>query len=105
MGMGGYGLNSYSTSSEPGMKQVFRNNEITMYTSFNKNNENINGSLYVSNNIMKHLKNLKVNFMVPKYVNLKVLNTTGAALEPNQGLGVKKVTIYFFTYKYRMFQS
>jgi hypothetical protein len=80
-----------SSLSESSMKQVFKNNEITMYTSLIKMNENVNGSFYVSNNIPKYLNNVKVNFMVPKYVNLKVLNTTGTALEPNQGLGVKKV--------------
>ena len=79
------------TVSEPTMKQVFKNNEITIYTSLNKNNENINGFLYVSNNIQKYLNSVKVNFMVPKYMNLKVLNTTGSSLDPLQGLGVKKV--------------
>ena len=77
--------------NDPSMKQVFKNNEITLYSSINKNTENMSGSFYVSNNIQKNLNNVKVNFMVPKYLTLKVLNTLGSSLEPNQGLGIKKV--------------
>lgn len=73
------------------MKEIFKNNEITIYTSIVKNNEAVNRTFYVSNNIPKNLNNVKVTFSAPKHLSIKVINTTGTALEPNQGLGVKKV--------------
>lgn len=79
------------SSNDPNMKQVFQNNEITLYSSINKNSENMSGSFFVSNNVQNYLNNVKINFMVPKYLSLKVLNTSGSSLEPNQNLGIKKV--------------
>ena len=48
----------------------------------------------MTNNIKKNLNNVKVNFIFPKFLTLKVLNTFGSSLEPNQGLG-KENLIYF----------
>jgi len=79
--------NSFASS----MKEIFKNNDITIYTSVIKNNDNINRCFYVSNNISKYLNNVKVTFSAPKHLSIKVVNTAGVALEPNQGLGVKKV--------------
>ena len=78
------------------MKQVFENNEITLLSAIDKNSENMSGSFYVSNKISSSLNNVKINFMVPKYLTLKVLNTTGSMLEANQNLGIKKVNNFFF---------
>jgi len=78
------------------MKDIFKNNEITIYTSVVKSNEAINRTFYVSNNNHKYLSNVKVTFSAPKHLSIKVVNTTGTALEPNQGLGVKKVLKNFF---------
>lgn len=75
----------------PTMKDIFKNNEITIYTSVVRNNETVNRCFYVSNNIPKYLNNVKVTFSAPKHLSIKVVNTTGTALDPNQGLGVKKV--------------
>ena len=77
--------------NDPNMKKVFQNNEITLFSAINKNSENMSGSFYVSNNISNNLNNVKINFMVPKYLTLKVLNTTGSNLEANQNHGIKKV--------------
>ena len=66
-----------------------------MFSLINKNTENMCGSFYDSNNIQKNLNNIKVNLMVPKYLTLKVLNIFGSSLEPNQGLGIKKVIYYY----------
>jgi hypothetical protein len=80
------------TNNEPIMKEVFRNNEISIYYTVIKVDEkSLNGSFYVSNNCESHLSNVKLNFLVLKHVNLKVLSTSGTSLEPKQSLGIKKV--------------
>jgi hypothetical protein len=84
-------FNFNQTPNEPNMKQVYQNNEITLYSAIDKSGENMSGSFYVSNKISNTLNNVKINFMVPKYLTLKVLNTTGSNLEPNQNYGIKKV--------------
>lgn len=83
--------NNNNIPNDPNMKQVYQNNEITLFSAINKNTENMSGSFYVSNNTNNNLNNVKINFMVPKYLTLKVLNTTGANLDPNQSHGIKKV--------------
>ena len=80
-----------NNQNNPNMKQVFTNNEITLFSAIDKNSENMSGSFYVTNNISDSLNNVKINFMVPKYLTLKVLNTTGSSLDANQSLGIKKV--------------
>jgi len=98
MGMNFAG-NQQNITLTPTIKDVFRNNEITIYTSVIKNNDNINRCFYVSNNIAKFLNNVKVTFSAPKHLSIKVVNTTGTFLEPNQGLGVKKVIFIILLYK------
>lgn len=83
---------SQNQINDPNMKQIFQNNEITLSSSITRNNENMSGCFYVSNNTQSYLNNVKVNFMVPKYITLKVSNTTGTSLEGNRSLGIKKVT-------------
>ena len=48
----------------------------------------------MTNNIKKNLNNVKVNFIFPKFLTLKVLNTFGSSLEPNQGLGKENLIKY-----------
>ena len=48
------------------------------------------GSLYVSNNSKEQITELKINFLVQKFVKLTVLATSGSTLEPSQSLGIKK---------------
>ena len=85
--------NNINDNSAPIMKQIFKNNDITILSSLLKTNNNtvINGSFYVSNNLNKLIQNVKISFMVPKHITLKVINTTGASLDPLQSLGVRKV--------------
>lgn len=95
--MNNFGGNASANNSfAPAMKDIFKNNEITIYSSLLKNNESVNRCFYVSNNVSKHLNNVKVTFSAPKHLSIKVVNTTGVALEPNQGLGVKKVKNFLF---------
>jgi hypothetical protein len=82
------------------MKQIFKNQEITVYASLTKSFDktNVSGAFYVSNNVDKLLSNVKMNLSVKKHVNCKVLSTSGTILEPNKSLGIKKVIdelIYF----------
>lgn len=90
--------NNQSSLNDPNMnnmKQVYQNNEITIFSSIDKSGENMSGSFYVSNNTSNNLINVKINFMVPKYLTLKVLNTTGSNLDPNQNYGIKKVKFFY----------
>jgi hypothetical protein len=87
-------------SVDSSMKQIFRNNEITVYASLTKSFDktNVSGAFYISNNVDRLLNNVKMNLSVKKHVNCKVLSTSGAALEPNKSLGIKKVKYIFLFY-------
>ena len=93
-----FGLNNMNSglTQTMNMKQIFRNEEITIYCTSSKSSDkaNVNATLYLSNNVNKSLSNVKLNLIVIKYVSLKVLSTSGNSLEPNQGLGIKKVIIF-----------
>lgn len=81
------------TTPQHQMKQIFKNNEITIFSMLNKSNDNthVTGSFFASNNTDKQLNNVKINFSVKSSVIFKVLSTTGTYLEPRSSLGVKKV--------------
>lgn len=85
--------NLSSLTNEPQMTQIFKNNEITVYSAFIQSFDktNVNGSFYISNIIDQMLNNVKMNLSVKKHVNCKVLSTSGTLLEPRKSLGIKKV--------------
>jgi hypothetical protein len=86
--------NTQPINTNPTMKQLFKNNEITILVSTNGVFDgNSTTNFYISNNISKQLTNVKVNFMVSKHLLFKVLSTSSNILEPLQTLGVKKVII------------
>ena len=72
------------------MKEIFKNNEVTIYSMLNQNNDTYDGAFYISNNSPKYLTNVKLNFFVKKHVNFKVLSTSANELGPNASLGIKK---------------
>jgi hypothetical protein len=73
------------------MKECFKNEEISLYYSITKKEGSVlEGSLFVSNNSKEQITELKINFLVQKFVKLTVLSTSGYSLEPSQSLGVKK---------------
>jgi hypothetical protein len=74
------------------LKEVFKNNEITVLCSVVQNAENIfSGNLYVSNNLFdQQITNIKINLLVPKYVSPKVVSSPATHLEPKQSQGIKK---------------
>jgi hypothetical protein len=77
------------------MKQVFKNEEITVLSSFTKtfDKTQVNGAFFISNNTSKFLSNVKLNLSVKKSVLCKVNSTTGTVLEPMKSLGIKKVKL------------
>ena len=91
-------INSFTpiSTSEPVMKQIFKNNELTVYSqlSIPSDRISITGSFLVSNNLDKTISNIKMNLSVKKHVNCRVISTSGATLEPRRSLGLKKVNKY-----------
>ena len=73
------------------MKECFQNDDITMYYNITKKeSNNIDGSLYATNNKNIEITGVKIIFQVQKFVKLNVLSVSGDKLEPNQSLGIKK---------------
>ena len=73
------------------MKECFKNDDITMYYNITKKeSNNIDGSLYATNNQNIEIIGVKIIFQVQKFVKLNVLSVSGDKLEPNQSLGIKK---------------
>jgi hypothetical protein len=73
------------------MKECFKNEDVSVYYSITKKEgNNIDGSIYVSNNSKEQINEIKLNFLVQKFVKLTVLATSGNTLEPSQSLGIKK---------------
>ena len=73
------------------MKECFKNDDITMYYNITKKeSNNIDGSLYATNNKNIEIIGVKIIFQVQKFVKLNVLSVSGDKLEPNQSLGIKK---------------
>ena len=72
--------------------EFFKNDEVsfcfTLYKSFDGS---MNSAFYMSNLKPKQLTNVKINFSVQKFVNLKVLSTSGNTLNPMEIRGIKKV--------------
>jgi hypothetical protein len=91
-------INSLASSSpnETSMTQIFKNNEIIVYSALIKSPDktNVNGAFYIANNIDRTLTNVKMNLSVKKNVNCKVLSTSGSVLEANKSSLIKKVSIF-----------
>ena len=73
------------------MKECFKNDNISIYYNITKREgNNIDGSVYATNNTKLKITGVKISFLVQKFVKLTVLNTSGDTLEPEQSLGIKK---------------
>ena len=72
------------------LKEVFRNNDISIYSSLSQNNNVYNGAFYVSNNTSSQINDVVINFLVKKYISCQVHSTSGKDLAPNASLGIKK---------------
>ena len=87
MNMGGQPQQSNTPQN---LKEVFRNNDISIYSSLSQNNNVYNGAFYVSNNTSSQISDVVVNFLVKKYINCQIHSTSGKDLAPNASLGIKK---------------
>ena len=72
------------------LKEVFKNGDISIYTSFVQNNNVYTGSFYVSNNTSSQITDVVVNLLVKKYISCQIHSTSGKDLAPNASLGIKK---------------
>ena len=87
MNMGGQPQQSNAPQN---LKEVFRNNDISIYSSLSQNNNVYTGSFYISNNTSSQISDVVVNFLVKKYINCQIHSTSGKDLAPNASLGIKK---------------
>jgi len=87
MNMGGQ---ASQNNTPQNLKEVFRNGDISIFSSLNQNNNVYNGSFYISNNTNSQINDVVVNFLVKKYISCQVLSTSGKDLAPNASLGIKK---------------
>ena len=73
------------------MKECFKNEDISLYyTITKKEGSNIDGAVFATNHSNSQITEVKINFLVQKFVKLTVLSTSGNILEPSQSLGIKK---------------
>jgi hypothetical protein len=76
--------------------EIFNNKEISIgFTLYKLQDESINSNFYISNLLNKNLTDVKINFMVQRFVTLKVISTSGNKLEPLENKGIKKVILIF----------
>ena len=87
MNMGGQPQQSNTPQN---LKEVFRNNDISIYSSLSQNNNVYTGAFYVSNNTSSQISDVVVNFLVKKYINCQIHSTSGKDLAPNASLGIRK---------------
>ena len=84
------GFNTQPAQSSNAMKEVYKNNEVSIYSQFTGGNNSYQGNFFISNNTPKNLNNVKLNFLVKKHITFKVASTSGNTLGPNASLGIKK---------------
>jgi len=73
------------------MKECFKNEDISLYYNITKKEGGtIDGAILASSNSKESISEVKINFLVQKFVKLTVLSTSGSNLEPLQSLGIKK---------------
>jgi len=80
-------------NEESELKQCFINDDISLYYKITQSKENplfYNGEVIASNNSKNPIDNIKINFLVLKFITLKIGEVTGSHLEPNQLFGLKK---------------
>ena len=78
---------------ESELKQCFSNDDISLYYKITQSKENplfYNGEVIASNNSKYAIDNIKINFLVLKFITLKIGEVTGSHLEPKQSFGLKK---------------
>lgn len=85
------GMNTAPQQDANAMKECFKNEDLSLYYSITKKEgSTIDGSVFASSHSNEEITDVKINFLVQKFVKLTVLDTSGHALEPGQSLGIKK---------------
>ena len=82
--------NQAQNNLQQNLKEVFKNGDISIYSSLMKNNNTYNGSFFISNNTNSQINDITVNLLVKKYISCQVLATSGKDLAPNASLGIRK---------------
>ena len=72
------------------LKEVFKNGDISIYSSLIQNNNVYNGSFFISNNTNSQINDVVVNLLVKKYIACQIHATTGKDLAPNASLAIRK---------------
>ena len=72
------------------LKEVFKNADLTIYSSIMPNNNVYTGSFFVSNNTSSQLNDVLFNLQVKKNIHCQVISTTGNILPPNASMGIRK---------------
>ena len=82
--------NQAQNNLQQNLKEVFKNGDISIYSSLMKNNNTYNGSFFISNNTNSQINDITVNLLLKKYISCQVLATSGKDLAPNASLGIRK---------------
>ena len=72
------------------LSQRMPGGNINLHNITKKEGGTIDGAILASSNSKESISELKINFLVQKFVKLTVLSTSGSNLEPLQSLGIKK---------------
>lgn len=87
---------NFTNSFEEKYQEFYRDSEVSFGFSIkNESDGSFKSIFYMSNLTSNSLSNIKINFMVQKFVTLKVLSTSGNSLEPSEIKGIKKVNKKF----------
>ena len=86
-------IQNINQQNQSDLKNCFSNEDISLYYKILPTKENplfYNGEVIASNNSLNPIENIKINFLVLKFITLKIVEVTGSHLNPNQSLGLKK---------------
>ena len=85
------GMNTAPQQDTNAMKECFKNEDLSLYYNITKKEgSTIDGSVFASSHSNEEITDVKINFLVQKFVKLTVLDTSGHGLQPGQSLGIKK---------------
>jgi len=81
-----------TSQTSSGLKQIFKNSDITLYSTSTKSVDlvNIFVNFSISNNGNKPLSNVKLQFSVPKYVERVINSPNGNNLTPFASFGIQQ---------------